>query len=76
MLNPEGIFNVYVKKQIGDELWIDFLTKKEKWNFIQKHLPDMASFILAANSKKDYKLATLLVKKDWLESLSDVVINY
>lgn len=76
MLNSSDAFCIHVKSQMGDELWIDFSSRQEKWRFIQKHLPDMASFMLMVNSKKDYKLAVLLVKKDWLESLSDVVINY
>lgn len=76
MLNTGICFSVHVKGQKEDELWIDFNSRKEKWDFIQKHLPDMAKFIVSLNSEKDYKLTFLLVSKSWLESLDDVQINY
>lgn len=76
MLNSDQKFHVFVKGKKEEHLWIDFETKKEKWDFVQKHLPDVAEFVLLINSKRDFEFSFLLVLEEWLKGLSDVQINY
>ncbi|MBE0468205.1 MAG: hypothetical protein IBX55_01685 [Methyloprofundus sp.] len=76
MLNSDQKFHAFVKEKKEKHLWIDFRTKKEKWDFVQKHLPDVAEFVLLTNSKRDFEFSFLLVLEEWLKGLSDVQINY
>ena len=71
MLNSTEVFNIILRGERKEGYWIDFETRKEKWEFIKTHLPDMAEFILLVNSQKDFKPPILVVGKDWLKNLID-----
>lgn len=68
-------FEVLIKgHRENGQVWIDFQDKREKWRFIQTHLPDLAKVILNGAEFFEFKPPILIVDYEWLVSLKGVSV--
>lgn len=74
MLKSEQGANLRVNivSDSGEYAKIWFQSKSEHWEFIKRHLPDMA--LLLTKSGVKFQPPVLEVKKDWLLNLPDITI--